>query len=99
MARKVVYRLSPVERSFGLAFTTLTIFAPLAQAAHPKQAVKPEGTATPFELVATDPAVHPRGYSFARQVLAAQPGASLRAQSRVIYLNRDGAILRPGDNN
>jgi uncharacterized protein (TIGR03382 family) len=98
VARKVVYRLSPVERSFGLAFTTLTIFAPLAQAAHPQQAVKPEGTASPYEFVATDAAAHPGGYSFARQVLAAQPNASTRAQSRVIYLNRDGAILRPGDN-
>lgn len=87
-----------MERSIGLAFTTLTIFAPLAQAAHPQQAVKPEGTARPFEFVATDAAAHPRGYAFARQVLAAQPGASPRAQSRVIYLNRGGVILRPGDN-
>ena len=31
--------MSPVERSIGLAFTTLTIFAPLAQAAHPQQAI------------------------------------------------------------
>lgn len=37
-----------MERSIGLAFTTLMIFAPLAHAAHPKQAVKPEGTASPF---------------------------------------------------
>jgi uncharacterized protein (TIGR03382 family) len=29
----LAYRLSPVERSIGLAFTTLTIFAPLAHAA------------------------------------------------------------------
>jgi uncharacterized protein (TIGR03382 family) len=63
-----------VERSIGLAFTTLTIFAPLAHAAHPKQAVKPEGTASPFEFVATaiattgDP---PRGYALVRQVLPA----------------------------
>jgi uncharacterized protein (TIGR03382 family) len=106
----LVYRSSPVERSIGLAFTTLTIFAPLAHAAHPKQAVKPEGSASPFEFVATaittDRAVHPRGYSLARQVLpapaaayaGAAPAASPRAQSRVIYLNRDGVILRPGDN-
>jgi len=39
-----------VERSFGLAFTTLTIPAPPAHAAHPKQAVQPEGTADPFEV-------------------------------------------------
>ena len=97
-----------MERSIGLAFTTLTIFAPLAQAAHSQpvtraapQAVKPEGTASPLEFVATDAAaLSPggRGYSFARQVLAAQPGASPTAMSRVIYLNRDGALLRPGDN-
>ncbi|TMQ03644.1 MAG: hypothetical protein E6J90_48155 [Deltaproteobacteria bacterium] len=91
-----------MERSIGLAFTTLTILAPLAHAAHPQQAVKPEGTVDtrvgPYEFVATDAAAHPRGYSFARQVLAAQPAAAARAQSRVIHLNRDGAILRPGDN-
>src|SRR5512140_402699 len=97
MARVVIHRLLPVERSIGLAFTTLTIFAPLAQAAHPQQAIKPEGTASPLELVAT--AESPRGFAFARQVLPAQATASARAQSRVIYLNHDGAILRPGDNN
>ncbi|HEX3762368.1 MAG TPA: MYXO-CTERM sorting domain-containing protein [Kofleriaceae bacterium] len=99
-----------MERSFGLAFTTLTIFAPPAHAAHPKQAVKPEGNASPFEFVASaltaDP-VHPtaaaraRGYALARQVLPARatsPAAEQRAQSRVIYLNRDGVLLRPGDN-
>jgi hypothetical protein len=85
-----------VERSIGLAFTTLTIFAPLAQAAHPQQAIKPEGTASPREFVATAPS--PRGFAFARQVLPAQATASVRAQSRVIYLNHDGAILTPGDN-
>lgn len=88
-----------MERSFGLAFTTLTIFASHAHAAHPKQAVKPEGTASPFEFVAS---ARSRGYSLARQVLparAASPAAAAqRAQSRVIYLNRDGVILRPGDN-
>jgi hypothetical protein len=92
-----------VERSIGLAFTTLTIFAPLAHAGHhlqpaAVQAVKPAGTASPLEFVATDPTPQSRGYSFARQVLAAQPGAAPTAQSRVIYLNRDGALLRPGDN-
>jgi hypothetical protein len=101
MARAVIHRLSPVERSLGLAFTTLTIFAPLAQAAHPQQAIKPEGTASPLEFVATGP--NPRGLAFARQVLPARAaqagaGASARARSRVIYLNHDGVILRPGDN-
>jgi len=41
-----------VERSLGLAFTTLTIFAPLAQAAHPEPAIKPERTASPLEFIA-----------------------------------------------
>lgn len=89
-----------MERSICLAFTTLTIFAPFAQAAHPQQAVKPEGTAGPLEFVATGPGA--RGVGFARQVLAAPPVAAQvvagHARSRVLYLNRNGAILRPGDN-
>lgn len=97
MARRVIHTVSPVERSLGLAFTTLTIFAPLAQAAHPQQAIRSEGTARPLEFVATAPG-GPGGLAFARQVLAAQPAASARAQSRVIYLNHDGVLLRPGDN-
>ena len=94
--------MSPVERRLGLAFTTLTIFAPLAHAAHPQQAIKPEGTAGSFEFVATDPGASAsrasRGLSFARQVLPAQVTGSERVQGRVIYLNHDGVILRPGDN-
>lgn len=88
----------------SIAFTTLTIFAPLAQAGHPQpahQAIKPEGTARPLEFVATEATAQSRGYAFARQVLAAPTNRSSQvapAQSRVIYLNRDGAILRPGDN-
>jgi len=92
-----------VERSLGLAFTTLTIFAPLAQAAHPQQAIQVEGTASPLEFVATGPDPSAPGGSsglvFARQVLPARATASVRAQSRMIYLNHDGVILRPGDNN
>jgi uncharacterized protein (TIGR03382 family) len=90
-----------VER-ISIAFTTLTIFAPLAQAGHrpqpAQQAIKPEGTARPLEFVATEATAQSRGYSFARQVLAAPTNPSQTALSRVIYLNRDGAILRPGDN-
>jgi uncharacterized protein (TIGR03382 family) len=91
-----------VERSFGLAFTTLTIFAPLAHASHPHQAIQPEGTARPLEFVAASRRVGPAtGGSgealFARQVVPAQATGSGRAQSRVIYLNPDGAILYPGD--
>jgi uncharacterized protein (TIGR03382 family) len=88
-----------VERSLGLAFTTLTIYAPLAQAAHPQQAIQVEGTARPLEFVATGPdSSDPGRLVFARQVLPALATASVRAQSRVIYLNHGGVILRPGDN-
>jgi uncharacterized protein (TIGR03382 family) len=95
-----------VERSFGLAFTTLTIFAPLAHAAHPHQAIQPEGTARPLEFVATSRPVgvgpHDRSSTgslvFARQVLPAQATGTGRAQSRVIYLNPDGVIVYPGKN-
>lgn len=37
-----------MERSIGLAFTTLLISAPLARAAPPEQAVKPEGIASEY---------------------------------------------------
>jgi hypothetical protein len=104
VARDVICRLPTVERRLGLAFTTLTIFAPLAQAAHPQQAIKPEGTASPLEFVATAARSlgGPRDVAFARQVLPARDAQaaliSPRARSRVIYLNRDGVVLRPGDN-
>ncbi len=42
-------------------------------------------------------APNPRGMKFARQALAAS-GVVGRAESRTIYLNRDGVVLRPGDN-
>ena len=92
-----------MERSLGLAFTTLTIFAPLAHASHPHQSIQPEGTARPHEFVAASRRVGPAtaGTSqalFARQVLPAQAAGPGRAQSRIIYLNPDGAILYPGDN-
>jgi hypothetical protein len=96
-----------VERSFGLAFTTLTIFAPLAHASHRSQhqALKPEGTARPLEFVAASRRVGPvtdaagSGHAlFARQVLPAQATGPGRARSRIIYLNPDGVILYPGDN-
>jgi hypothetical protein len=92
-----------VERSFGLAFTTITIFAPLAHASHPNQAIQPEGTARPLEFVAASRRVGPTTADgtaeaqFARQVVPAQAVGTGRALSRIIYLNPDGAILYPGD--
>jgi hypothetical protein len=40
---------------------------------------------------------NPVGMKFARQALAASGNVG-RAESRTIYLNRDGVVLRPGDN-
>ena len=85
-----------MERSFGLAFTTITILAAPAHASHPEQAVRLEGTARQYEFVAS--AVNSAGLTYARQVLPAQANASVMALSRTIYLNRNGVILRPGDN-
>ncbi|MEO8703403.1 MAG: hypothetical protein ABI867_25375 [Kofleriaceae bacterium] len=82
-----------------LAFTTLLLAPASAHAAHPPQAVKESGTALDRQFVASKPG--PRGYAFARQFLhSANPpaAASQRATSRTIYLNHDGVILRPGDN-
>lgn len=53
---------------------------------------------TPSKFDTTAPA--PRGYAFARHAVkpsALRTGSQL-AQSRVIYLNRHGAVLWPGDN-
>jgi uncharacterized protein (TIGR03382 family) len=67
-----------VERSIGLAFTTLMILAPLAHAAHPRQAVKPEGTASPFEFVA--PAIA-HSFGLDHEMLPSDP---------MTYLDYDG---------
>ncbi len=86
----------PVERI--LAFTTLLLSAGVAHASHPKQPVRPEGTAADFQFVATQPMQN--GRVFARQVLPAQTSASTSrvVQGRVIYLNHEGVELRPGVN-
>ncbi len=94
--------MSPVERTL-VAFTTALISAGTAHAAHPQQAIRPEGIARPNELVASRPlpAGHPAaGRVFVRQLVAPSPVAAAgpRAQTHVIYLNRDGAVLLPGLN-
>lgn len=98
-----------MERTL-VAFTTVLISAGVAHASHPQQKVVTEGSvARDFEIVATRPDA--RGLSFARQVLpsdAATPAGTVstspvaksqRAQTRLIYMNRSGATLRPGLNN
>ena len=78
--------MSTVERKL-FAFTITLAAHAFAHAAPPPP--------TKFETIET-----PRGYAFVRQ--AVEPTHRLRssglAQSRVIYLNRDGAILWPGNN-
>jgi len=78
-----------VERT-SVAFTIILLaHAPALAAPHPQPS---------FETTAETP----RGYAFARQAVPPAPklraASSGLAQSRVIYLNRDGAILRPGNN-
>ena len=89
-----------MERTF-VAFTTLLLSAGAAHASHPSQTVKSEGTAAPLEFVSTQARTLDRSTSrvFARQVLPAAPvaaGTSSLAQTKLIYLNRDGAVLWPG---
>lgn len=71
------------------AFTiTLIALAPAHAAPHLSPTAKFETTAET-----------PRGYAFSRQAVKPSPlRAGQLAQSRVIYLNRDGVILWPGDN-
>lgn len=89
-----------MERTL-VAFTTLLLSAGAAHASHPHQTLRTEGTG----LVATHQFVGtaaPSGRVFARQVLPASspsPAATARDGGRVVYLNRDGAVLWPGDEN
>lgn len=84
-----------MERTL-VAFTTLLLSAGAAHASHPLQTLRTEGTAlvAPHQFVGTAAS---RGRVFARQVLP--PVASARTGSRVVYLNRDGAVLWPGAEN
>ena len=101
MAR-IVMKRSTVERTL-VAFTiTLAATAP-AHASHPPQKLQTQSLAGTGHFVGkTIPTPgNPKGLIFARQVLQAPPSplrAATRARSRTIYLNRDGALLRPGSN-
>lgn len=98
-----------MERTL-VAFTTVLISAGVAHASHPKQKVVSEGSvAGDFEILTTRPDAN--GRVFARQMLpsdAATPAGTVstsdasragKAQTRLIYMNRSGATLRPGLNN
>ena len=78
-----------MERTFA-AFTITFLAHAFAHAApHPL-------TQTKFDTTAETP----RGYAFSRQAVkpSGLRSATQIAQSRTIYLNRDGVILMPGDN-
>ena len=89
-----------MERTL-VAFTTLLLSAGAAHASHPHQTLRTSGSG----LVATHQFVGTAspttGRVFARQVLpASATGAPIaRTGTRVVYLNRDGAVLWPGDAN
>jgi uncharacterized protein (TIGR03382 family) len=102
-----VEKVSTVERTL-VAFTiTVSAIAP-AHASHPPQPLQTANRARTGDFVA--PPVTKSGLTFARQVVppappsppfgggAASSSVSARAQSRTIFLNRDGAVLLPGDN-
>lgn len=98
--------VSTVERKLIAAFTGTLLATSLAQASHPPRTLEVERTPRPRtsaaprigQLVAA--ASDARGLRFARQVLPPRSAISgdQRATSRVIYLNREGALLSPGDN-
>jgi MYXO-CTERM domain-containing protein len=101
-ARSVLSKMSTVERKL-IAFTIVGLSGLLAtnpaQASHPQQTLQQDGNAKVREFVATASPTSGRGYRFARQVLTPSGAVTdQKAQSRTIYLNRDGAILFPGDN-
>jgi len=92
--------VSTVERKL-FAFTIVGLSGLLAtnpaQASHPLRTLQPDGSAHEREFVALQ--ADPRGFTTARQVLPAVGASSdQRATSRMIYLNRDGVILVPGNN-
>jgi hypothetical protein len=82
--------VSTVERTF-VAFTITVLAHAFAHAAPPP----------PTTAKFTTTAASPRGFAFARHavkpIVSTLRGSQL-AQSRTIYLNRDGAVLWPGDN-
>ncbi len=95
-----------MERKLLAAFTGTLLATPLAHASHPPRTLEVDGSSRPDPaprvgqfVAAAQPDA--RGLRFARQVLPPRITAisgDPRATSRVIYLNRDGALLTPGDN-
>ncbi len=75
------------------------LLAPALAPAAPARTVKASGTAAMYDIVATQP--NQDNLQMARQVLpptVVPPGTSALAQSRVIYLNKNGVTLTPGNN-
>jgi MYXO-CTERM domain-containing protein len=81
------------------------LFVPAVAAAGPQQVISPAGEAPEYGFVGADV----RGMVFARQVLPASdrplvtevtdgPPTAALAQSRIIYMNKNGVTLSPGNN-
>ena len=81
-------------RLSSLLTGSLLLIAPSLATA--EQQVRPSGSAGAFDFVATAP--NQDDLQFARQVLPPQPQVTALAQSRVIYLNKNGVTLTPGNN-
>ena len=77
----------------GRTLLALLLLASTASA-HPRRALTADGRARPLDFIGG--AADPRGNVLVRQLVAAS--ATEHATSRVIYLNGNGARLRPGDN-
>ena len=94
--------VSTVERKL-IAFTITLLATSLAHASHPPRTLQVErATAGPRigQFVAAEQP-DARGLRFARQVLPPslnRIGGDQRATSRVVYMNREGALLFPGNN-
>jgi MYXO-CTERM domain-containing protein len=79
--------------------TAALLLGPSLAAAEQVRTIKPSGTAAMFDIVATE--ANQDDLRFARQVLppSSTPGTSAAlAQSRIIYLNKNGVTLSPGNN-
>ena len=73
---------------------TLLLMATLMPAVVDARPLRSDGSAQMFDVVGTEP--NDRGVVLGRQVLPAT--GAMRAESRTIYLNPNGVILRPGIN-
>src|SRR5262245_46829644 len=88
----------------GTIFVGAALLAPASAAAEAPRIVAAEEPATLFDIIADPP--NADGYQLGRQLLPAASttalapadGSAAVAQSRTIYLNKNGVTLSPGTN-